>query len=127
MVTACPANGGRQHRQMRPPIVFSASTSNGRHRMAQKLSALVSLTAALAALPGVTAPAAASAPSTNEAAVAPQGRTNSGNANVFLPVGSDLLGLTVSTAADGTTVAQHDSHYSHSSHASHSSHYSSSM
>jgi hypothetical protein len=48
-----------------------------------------------------------------------------GKANVFLPAGRDLLGLIVTTAEDGTVVAQHDSHYSHSSHASHRSHYSS--
>jgi len=95
--------------------------------MAKKLPKLVSLTAALAALsvvPAVT-PAAASTGGADQGDVTPQGRTNSGKANVFLPVGRDLLGLIVTTSADGTLVAQHDSHYSHSSHASHRSHYSS--
>jgi hypothetical protein len=61
----------------------------------------------------------------NDETVAPQGQTNTGKANVFMPVGRDLLGLIVTTSEDGTVVAQHDSHYSHSSHASHRSHYSS--
>jgi hypothetical protein len=42
--------------------------------------------------------------------------------NVFLPVGDNLLGMTVTKKADGTVVADH---YSHASHSSHSSHYSS--
>jgi hypothetical protein len=96
--------------------------------MAKKLPTVLSLTAALAALAGTSvvgaAPAAASTPGTDEATT-PQGRTNTGKANVFMPVGQDLLGLIVTTSADGTVVAQHDSHYSHSSHASHRSHYSS--
>src|ERR1700730_9718845 len=94
----------------------------GRRRMGKKLPSILSLTAALAALSGVTAvgpmPAAADTLGTDEA-VTPQGRTNTGKANVFMPVGQDLLGLIVTTTEDGTVVAQHDSHYSHSSHASH--------
>ena len=96
--------------------------------MAKKLPNILSLTAALAALSGVTAvgpmPAAADTVGTSEAAT-PQGRTNAGKANVFIPVGQDLLGLIVTTSEDGTVVAQHDSHASHSSHSSHRSHYSS--
>ena len=42
--------------------------------------------------------------------------------NTLYNVGNDLFGLLVTTAADGTIVAQHVSHYSHSSHSSHSSH-----
>jgi hypothetical protein len=98
--------------------------------MAKKLTNTLSLTAALAALSGAVAatpaPAAANTLS-NDEAVSAQGRTNTGKANVFLPVGQDLLGLIITTSEDGTVVAQHDSHYSHSSHASHRSHYSSSM
>jgi hypothetical protein len=97
--------------------------------MAKKLPSILSLAAALAALSGVTtvAPALAAATNlgTNDEDVNPQGATNTGRANVFMPVGTDLLGLIVTTAEDGTVVAQHDSHYSHSSHASHSSHMSS--
>jgi hypothetical protein len=48
-----------------------------------------------------------------------------GEPNVFMAVGSNLLGLIASTAADGTVVADHYSHSSHASHSSHSSHYSS--
>jgi len=97
--------------------------------MAKMLPRLLSLTAALAALSGVTTlgpmPATANTLGTNDENVTPQGRTNTGKANVFLPAGRDLLGLIVTTSEDGTVVAQHDSHYSHSSHASHRSHYSS--
>jgi len=97
--------------------------------MAKKLSKMVSLTAALAALSGTTTmgslPATAKTLSPDEGTVTPQGRTNSGKANVFLPAGKDLLGLIVTTNEHGAVVAQHDSHYSHSSHASHRSHYSS--
>jgi hypothetical protein len=95
--------------------------------MAKKIPTVLSLTAALAALSGTAVapmPAAANTTS-NDETVAPQGRTNTGKANVFMPVGQDLLGLIVTTSEDGTVVAQHDSHYSHSSHASHRSHYSS--
>jgi hypothetical protein len=96
--------------------------------MAKKIPTVLSLTAALAALSGaaVVAPTPAAANTTSgDEAVTPQGRTNTGNANVFMPVGQDLLGLIVTTTEEGTVVAQHDSHYSHSSHASHSSHMSS--
>jgi hypothetical protein len=93
--------------------------------MAKKPTIVLSLTAALAALSGITAvdpaPAVANTRGSDEA-VTPQGRTNTGKANVFMPVGKDLLGLIVTTSEDGTVVAQHDSHYSHSSHTSHSSH-----
>lgn len=96
--------------------------------MAKKLPKILSLSVALAALSGVTAvgptPAAANTLGGDEA-VNPQGRTNTGKANVFMPVGKDLLGLIVTTTEDGTVVAQHESHYSHSSHSSHRSHYSS--
>lgn len=97
--------------------------------MAKKLPAVLSLTAALAALSGIATgaptPAAANTLGNDDENVTPQGRTNTGKANVFLPAGEDLLGLIVTTTADGQVVAQHDSHYSHSSHASHRSHYSS--
>jgi hypothetical protein len=94
--------------------------------MAKKITTVLSLTAALAALTGtagVVTPAAAN--TTGDEAVNPQGRTNTGRANVFMPVGQDLLGLIVTRTENGEVVAQHDSHYSHSSHASHRSHYSS--
>ena len=95
--------------------------------MAKKIPTVLSLTAALAALSGAVAvaPTTAAANTTGDEAVTPQGRTNTGNANVFLPVGQNLLGLIVTTTENGEVVAQHDSHYSHSSHASHSSHMSS--
>jgi hypothetical protein len=95
--------------------------------MAKKIPTVLSLTAALAALSGTVAvaPTPAAANTTGDEAVRPQGRTNSGKANVFMPVGQDLLGLIVTTTENGEVVAQHDSHYSHSSHASHRSHYSS--
>jgi hypothetical protein len=96
--------------------------------MARNLPKFLSLTAALAALSGTTMgspPATANTRGPDEGTVTPQGRTNTGKANVFLPAGKDLLGLIVTTNEHGVIVAQHDSHYSHSSHASHRSHYSS--
>jgi ABC-type nickel/cobalt efflux system permease component RcnA len=94
--------------------------------MAKKLPTILSLGAALAALQGVYAvnatSAAASIPRSNEANATQSGRVAQGEPNVFMSVGNDLLGLIVTTKADGTVVADH---YSHSSHSSHSSHYSS--
>ena len=96
--------------------------------MAKKLPEILSLTAAIAALSGVTAfaptPAAATTPTTDQTDVIQQGQAK-GEPNVFMAIGSNLLGLIVSTAADGTVVADHYSHSSHASHSSHSSHYSS--
>jgi hypothetical protein len=97
--------------------------------MTKKLPEILSLTAAIAALSGVTAlsptPAAANTPTTDRTDATQKGQAPKGEPNVFMSVGSDLLGLIVTTAADGTVLAQHYSHYSHSSHSSHSSHYSS--
>lgn len=96
--------------------------------MAKKLPEILSLTAAIAALSGVTAltptPATATTSSTDQTGVTQQGQAK-GEPNVFMAVGSDLLGLIVSTSAEGTVLAQHYSHSSHASHSSHSSHYSS--
>src|SRR5205085_11202956 len=63
-------------------------------------------------------------PTTDQADAAQKGQIARGEPNVFFPVGNDLLGLIVTTAADGTVLAQHYSHSSHSSHSSHYSHYS---
>jgi hypothetical protein len=94
--------------------------------MAKKLPTILSLGAALAALQGVSAlnakPLVASIPGSDEANATRTGRSVKGEPNVFMSVGSDLLGLIVTRGADGTVVADH---YSHSSHSSHSSHYSS--
>lgn len=98
--------------------------------MSKKPLRLISLASALAALSGATgllsAPADAKAkiPDTVDALKASQ--VNRPQPNVFIPVGQDLLGMTVTKKADGTVVADHYSHSSHASHASHSSHYSSS-
>jgi hypothetical protein len=93
--------------------------------MAKKLPEILSLTAAIATLSGVTAlspaPATATTSSADQTGVIQQGQAK-GEPNVFMAVGSDLLGLIVSTSAEGTVVADH---YSHASHSSHSSHYSS--
>jgi hypothetical protein len=97
--------------------------------MATKLPTILSLGAALASLQGLSAvnatPAAADIPGLGEANGTESGRIAKGEPNVFMSVGSDLLGLIVTTKADGTVVAQHYSHSSHSSHSSHASHYSS--
>jgi hypothetical protein len=96
--------------------------------MAKRLPKILSLAAALAALSGVTAvnstPAAANTTSTDEAGTTQSSPIASAEPNVFMSVGSNLLGLIVTTAADGTVVADHYSHVSHSSHSSHRSHYS---
>ena len=97
--------------------------------MAKKLPEILNLTAAIAALSGVAAlvptPAAANTPTTDRTDVTQRDQAAKGEPNVFMTIGNDLLGLIVSTAADGTMVADHYSHSSHASHSSHSSHYSS--
>jgi hypothetical protein len=94
-----------------------------------KVPTILSLGAALSALQGVSAvsatPASASVRGPDETNVSQIGRIAKGEPNIFMSVGDDLLGLIVTTKADGTVVADHYSHYSHSSHSSHSSHYSS--
>ena len=96
--------------------------------MAKKLPTILSLSAALAALPGVAVTLPADAATNPEKAdVAATKPSSPRQANVVFSAGNDLLGLIVTTTADGTVVAQHDSHYSHSSHASHRSHYSAIM
>lgn len=97
--------------------------------MAKNRSQILGLGAALAALSGVgglvSTPAAADVPATDRAGPVQKAGTPKGEPNVFLAANKDLLGLIVSTAADGTVVADHYSHVSHASHSSHSSHYSS--
>lgn len=93
----------------------------------KKHTKILSLSAALAALSGATfAPgqATASVPTTDQTGPIHNAQNAKGEPNVFMPVGNDLLGLIVTTAADGTVLAQHYSHSSHSSHSSHYSHYS---
>jgi hypothetical protein len=83
--------------------------------MAKKLPTILSLGAALAALQGVSAvnsTAAVSFPGSGETNATQIGRVATGEPNVFMSVGNDLLGLIVTTKADGTVVADH---YSHSS------------
>jgi hypothetical protein len=89
---------------------------------------LVSLAAALAALPGTamllppTADAKSSDPGMAEGVVG--NRSADARPNVFMTVGKDLLGMIVKKGADGIVTADHYSHSSHASHSSHSSHYS---
>jgi len=96
--------------------------------MAKKIPYVGSLGAALAALSGATAlaptTAVANVPPADQADHTLNGQVATGEPNVVFPAGKDLLGLIVTTAADGTVLAQHYSHSSHASHASHSSHYS---
>jgi hypothetical protein len=86
---------------------------------------ILPLAAALSALATVPATeTSAAAPATD--AVTPQADKLADQApNTFVSTGEDLLGFLVTTAPDGTIVAQHRSHSSHSSHSSHHSHYSS--
>ncbi len=94
--------------------------------MKNKSFVVLPLTTALAALCGA---ADASLPASNSAepasGAADAQRVNKTLPNMIFTAGEDLLGLLVTTNADGTIVAQHSSHYSHSSHASHASHASS--
>ena len=94
--------------------------------MPKKSIKLVSLAAALGALPGTAtllSPAADAKP--NDAGTAEgvaSRRIDDARPDVLMSVGKDLLGMIVTTGADGMVTADHYSHYSHSSHASHSSH-----
>ena len=95
--------------------------------MPRKPVKLLSLAAALAALPGTaallspaTADAKASDPSTAQGVMGER----RGEPNVFITVGKDLLGMIVKKGVDGIVTADHYSHSSHASHSSHSSHYS---
>jgi hypothetical protein len=96
--------------------------------MSKKPIKLMSLVAALAALPGAAmllSPAAnakASDPGAAEGAVGT--RSDDAQPNVFMKVGKDLLGMITQKGADGIVTADHYSHASHASHESHSSHYS---
>jgi hypothetical protein len=94
--------------------------------LSKKPIKLVSLAAALAALSGtaaLVAPAADAKPSNpGKSERVADGRSEDVRPNVLMSVGKDLLGMIVTTGADGMVTADHYSHYSHSSHASHSSH-----
>jgi len=95
--------------------------------MKRKSIVVVPLATALASLAGAAnanTPATNSAEPTNGPADTQVG-ANEIQPNTIFNAGEDLFGLLVTTAADGTVVAQHASHYSHSSHASHVSHVSS--
>jgi hypothetical protein len=90
---------------------------------------IMSLAAALAALAGTSAivsdRAEAKATSPTDATTPDTRRPTDLTPNQIVSVGEDFLGFIVTTAADGTMLAQHYSHVSHSSHSSHASHYSS--
>lgn len=96
--------------------------------MSKKPIKLISLAAALAALPGAAmllSPAAYAKPSDPGTVEGVMGtRSEDARPNVFMTVGRDLLGMIVKKGADGIVTADHYSHSSHASHASHSSHYS---
>jgi hypothetical protein len=97
--------------------------------MTNKPIVIMPLAAALAALGGMGAAAAATGPQAEQNAqqVPASGAGIKSEPNVFFKAGADLLGLIVTRQADGTVLAQHYSHSSHGSHASHSSHVSSSF
>lgn len=92
-------------------------------------SKVMSLASALAALTGTAAivpqPVGAEVIDPNATTPVAGLKAPELNPNRIVSLGEDLLGFTVTKAADGTVLADHYSHYSHSSHASHSSHYSS--
>ena len=96
--------------------------------MVKKSTLIMPLAAALAALSSTGKSPAATTntseqPDTSASAVGSP-KASDQQPNAMFSAGEDLLGLIVTTAADGTVLAQHYSHMSHSSHSSHSSHYS---
>ena len=94
--------------------------------MSKKPIKLISVAAALAALPGTAtllSPAAAAKPNdsgTSEDVT--RNRSEDVQPNVLMSAGKDLLGMIVKKGADGVITADHYSHASHASHESHSSH-----
>lgn len=95
--------------------------------MSKKPIKLMSLAAALAALPGAAmlSPAVNAKASEPDAAESTMGiQTNDARPNVFIAAGKDVLGMIMQKGADGIVTADHYSHASHASHESHSSHYS---
>ena len=90
---------------------------------------IMPLAAALATLVGTGAmvghPAEAKTANPVESTVPNTEHMSGLTPNRIISVGKDFLGFIVTTAADGTMLAQHYSHTSHASHSSHSSHYSS--
>ena len=96
--------------------------------MSKKPIKLVSVAAALAALPGTAtllSPAADAKPNNVSTAESLAGtRSEDVQPEVLMSVGKDLLGMIIKKGADGMVTADHYSHASHASHSSHSSHYS---
>jgi hypothetical protein len=92
-------------------------------------SRVLSVAAALGALPGLAALAAdqAQAKAPESTLTNPSEPKLQGRPNTFATIGSDLFGFMVTRASDGAVLASHAAHASHASHASHHSHYSSSM
>ena len=90
--------------------------------MSRRISKIVGLSAALAAL-GVAA--SAEATTTPVADTEEPAPTASGGASTIkMIVGSDLMNFVVGHDERGMVIADHSSHASHASHASHSSHHS---
>ncbi|WP_156464275.1 His-Xaa-Ser repeat protein HxsA2 [Afipia sp. Root123D2] len=90
--------------------------------MSHKQKILLSLSAALAALTGVSSDKAeAKATNTIDQNGIASDMMNSAKPapNAAIQVGEDLLGFVMTKQADGTIVAGHSSHVSHASHASH--------
>jgi hypothetical protein len=96
--------------------------------MSKKPIKLVSVAAALAALPGpatLLSTAADAKPNNVGTAESLAGtRSEDVKPDVLMSVGKDLLGMIIKKSADGVVTADHYSHASHASHSSHSSHYS---
>jgi hypothetical protein len=92
--------------------------------MKRKQAVILPLASALGALAGsAIVPAEAnSVASSDPAATAETAATKDGQrANTFVSTGESLLGFIVTKHADGTIVADHESHASHDSHSSHAS------
>ena len=94
--------------------------------MSKRPIKLISVAAALAALPGTATILSPAADAKLNDAGTSEGVTSSPREdvqpNVLMTAGKDLLGMIVKKGADGMVTADHYSHMSHASHESHSSH-----
>jgi hypothetical protein len=108
-------------------FIVAPKRLNLRGQMSTKNPKILTVAAALAALPNIPAATSSLAEAKGSEALSTdpsKPNDRSGQPNAFANVGSDVLGFIVTNTPDGLVLAQH---FSHSSHASHASHYSSSV
>jgi hypothetical protein len=111
-----------------PGVNQRAKTRYREIAMSKKPTKVMSLAAALAALPGVASllsPVASAKPVDPGTPLSTRGnQSEDARPNVLMAVGKDLLGMIVKKGGNGIVTADHYSHASHASHESHASHYS---